>query len=81
MFGQSGSKKKKEDNEGLAVKSARGNMDEYEALRTIVAENSGLLSRVLEKIRIQRAMSGTKSGETPMPADEKKRQERREVAA
>ncbi len=72
MFGQSGNKKKKEDNEGLAVKSARGNMDEYEALRTIVAENTGLLSRVLEKIRIQRAMSGAKPSETPAPADDKK---------
>lgn len=47
-------------------------MDEYEALRTIIAENVGLLSRVLEKIRVQRAMSGTKSNEAPEPADDKK---------
>lgn len=32
-------------------------MDEYEAMRTIVSENPGLLNRVLEKIRIHRAMN------------------------
>jgi hypothetical protein len=57
MFGQSNNKKKKDENEGLAVKSARGNMDEYEALRTIIAENAGLLARVLEKIKVHRALS------------------------
>jgi hypothetical protein len=72
MFGQSGNKKKKDEAEGLAVKSARGNMDEYEALRTIVAENTGLLARVLEKIRIQRAMSGAKPSATPAPTADKK---------
>ena len=72
MFGQSGNKKKKDEAEGLAVKSARGNMDEYEALRTIVAENSGLLARVLEKIRIHRTMSNAKPGEIEKPADDKK---------
>ena len=59
MFGGSNNTKKKEENDGLAKKSARGNMDEYEALRTIVAENQGLLSRVLEKLRVHRSMSGT----------------------
>jgi hypothetical protein len=72
MFGQSGNKKKKEESEGLAVKSARGNMDEYEALRTIIAENTGLLGRVLEKLRIHRAMSNTKPGEVTKPADDQK---------
>ena len=72
MFGSSNNKKKKDESDGLATKSSRGNMDEYEALRTIIAENVGFLSRVLEKIRVQRAMSGTKSNEAPEPADDKK---------
>lgn len=57
MFG--GKKKQSErDQDTIMQKSARGNMDEYEALRTIVAENAGLLTRVLDKIRIQRTLSG-----------------------
>ena len=72
MFGQSSNKKKKEENEGLATKSARGNMDEYEALRTIVAENTGLLARVLDKIRVHRSMSNTKSPDAPKPDEDKK---------
>jgi hypothetical protein len=60
MFGAK-SKKKEEQAAGLMQKSSRGNMDEYEALRTIVAENAGLLARVLEKIRIQRTLSGKTS--------------------
>ena len=66
MFGNSG--KKKAENDGLAVKSARGNMDEYEALRTIVAENVSLLSRVLEKIRIHRTMNGSPKDAKSPPA-------------
>lgn len=56
-----GAKKKKtdEDAAGVMQKSARGNMDEYEALRTIVAENAGLMNRVLEKIKIHRTLAGT----------------------
>lgn len=73
MFGQSGNKKKKEDQEGLATKSARGNMDEYEALRTIVAENAGLLSRVMEKIRVHRSMSGAPATQDPKPTDPKEK--------
>ena len=63
MFGQSG-KKNNESQSGIQKTSARGNMDEYEALRTIVAENPGLLMRVLEKIRAARdgAGSGQKIG-------------------
>jgi hypothetical protein len=61
-----GAKKKKSDADaaGVMQKSSRGNMDEYEALRTIVSENAGLLNRVLEKIKIHRTLSGTykKSG-------------------
>lgn len=65
-----GNKKKKADdaNSGVMQKSARGNMDEYQALRTIIAENQGLLVRVLEKIRIQRTLSG----KTPKPPELKK---------
>jgi hypothetical protein len=61
MFGQSKSNKKREDNEAVQKKSARGNMDEYEALRTIVAENPGLFNRVLEKIRVHRAMNSSEN--------------------
>ncbi len=43
-----------EHRSGLPKKSSRGNMDEYEAVRTIVAENPGLLMRVLDKIRSSR---------------------------
>lgn len=57
MFGAK-SKKKDDDNSKVMQKSTRGNMDEYQALRTIVAENPGILTRVLEKIRVQRALSG-----------------------
>ena len=55
-----GAKKKKNDADasGVMQKSSRGNMDEYEALRTIVAENAGLLNRVLEKIKIHRTLTG-----------------------
>ncbi len=56
MFGSNNSKKKGDENATLATSSARGNMDEYEALRTIVAENSGLLNRVFDKIRKTRAL-------------------------
>jgi hypothetical protein len=56
----SGSRKKNNENEsGIQKTSARGNMDEYEALRTIVAENPGLLMRVLEKIRAARDSNGS----------------------
>ncbi|MCX6116552.1 MAG: hypothetical protein NT027_03350 [Proteobacteria bacterium] len=60
MFGAK-TKKKEEQAAGLMQKSARGNMDEYEALRTIVAENSALLSRILDKIRVHRTLSGKTS--------------------
>lgn len=56
MFGSNNSKKKGEENAALATSSARGNMDEYEALRTIIAENNGLLNRVFDKIRKTRAL-------------------------
>jgi hypothetical protein len=73
MFGQSKNNKKRDEQDGIQKKSARGNMDEYEALRTIVAENPGLFSRVLEKIKIYRAMhaSQDESGQQ-VPADKKK---------
>jgi flagellar basal body rod protein FlgF len=66
MFGSNNNKKKSDENASLATSSARGNMDEYEALRTIVAENAGLLGRVFEKIRKTRAMS--KGSKTDIPA-------------
>ncbi len=58
MFGGS-RKKEKENQSGIQKTSSRGNMDEYEALRTIVAENPGLLMRVLEKLRAARDSSGS----------------------
>jgi hypothetical protein len=61
MFGQSGNSKKKDDSDAIQKKSARGNMDEYEAMRTIVSENPGLMTRVLEKIRVHRAMNSAAS--------------------
>lgn len=75
-----GAKKKKEnsDNAGVMQKSTRGNMDEYEALRTIVAENTGLLNRVMEKIRIQRTLSGLpKKGEVSAEETGKEREPER----
>ena len=68
MFGGK-SKKSAEDSAALAQKSARGNMDEYEALRTIISENLGLSTRVLEKIRSHRAMSSMGSKDTPSAKD------------
>lgn len=55
MFGDSQDKKKSSDSNGIPKTSSRGNMDEYEAVRSIVSSNPGLLSRVLEKIRSHRA--------------------------
>jgi hypothetical protein len=54
-----GTKKKKVSTSTSSIMqtSSRGNMDEYEALRTIVSENSGLLQRVLDKIKFLRAQS------------------------
>ena len=57
MFGAK-SKKKEDASNGVMKKSTRGNMDEFEALRTIVSENPGLMARILDKIRIQRTLSG-----------------------
>ena len=68
MFGVK-SKKKEDDANALMQKSARGNMDEYEALRTIIAENQGLFTRVLEKIRTHRAMSSMGAKDSPSGAD------------
>jgi hypothetical protein len=75
MFGSNSNKKKGDENATLATSSARGNMDEYEALRTIVAENSSLLNRVFDKIRKARSMS-TATSKTEIsapPASEKKK--------
>jgi hypothetical protein len=72
MFGQSNSNKKKEDHDGLQKKSSRGNMDEYEALRTIVSENPGLMNRVLEKIRVHRAMNSSDNDPLNKAAEDKK---------
>jgi hypothetical protein len=60
MAGNSLDNKKNKEKEGLPQTSPRGNMDEYEAVRTIVSTNPGLLTRVLEKIRTQRS---SKQGE------------------
>ncbi len=69
MFGAK-TKKKEDDTSRIMQKSTRGNMDEYEALRTVVAENTGLLVRILEKIRVQRTLSG-KTSQTEVSANEK----------
>jgi hypothetical protein len=61
MFGDSQDKKKSPENQGIPKSSPRGNMDEYEAVRSIVSSDPGLLSRVLEKIRSHRA---SKSGDS-----------------
>lgn len=50
-------KNSRDQNAGIPQSSSRGNMDEYEAVRTIVAENPGLLMRVLDKIRAARSAS------------------------
>lgn len=54
MFGTSNNKKKSAENQGVLKTSPRGNVDEFEAVTSIVTSNSGLLSRVLDKIRMQR---------------------------
>lgn len=41
----------------IKQKSHRGALDELESLRSIVAENPTLLNKVLEKIRIHKALS------------------------
>ncbi len=71
MFGAK-TKKKEENSNGVMQKSTRGNMDEFEALRTIVSENAGLLARVLDKIRIQRTLSG----KGPKPEESSKKEEK-----
>jgi len=72
MFGGKNKRSEKAD-DGLMQKSKRGNMDEYEALRTIIAENSGLLARVLEKIRVQRGLSQKNPKAEAPKSDEKKK--------
>ena len=47
-------------------------MDEYEALRTIVSENPGLMNRVLEKIRVHRAMNSSDNDPLNKAAEDKK---------
>ena len=41
----------------MKQKSHRGALDELESLRSIVAENPTLLQKVLEKIRVHKALS------------------------
>ena len=75
MFG--GKKKKADaDNAGVMQKSARGNMDEYEALRTIVAENTGLMNRVMEKIKIHRTLNGSRKAGVEAPEEKERVPER-----
>lgn len=50
--------KSREAQNGIPKSTHRGNMDEYEAVRTIVSENPGLLMRVLDKIRSARDGQG-----------------------
>jgi hypothetical protein len=73
MFGSNNKKKSGKESEGLATSSSRGNMDEYEALRTIIAENPGLLLRVFDKIRVARAMSKTSKTDLPPESDNDKK--------
>lgn len=66
MFGVK-KKQNEANNSKVMQQSARGNMDEFEALRTVIAENTGLLNRVLEKIRIQRTLSNSSKSDPAKP--------------
>lgn len=68
MFSDSKNKKNSESS-GIPQSSIRGNMDEYEAVRSIVSGNPGLLTRVLEKLRSNRRDKQTPS-KTPTPPTE-----------
>jgi|LakMenEpi03Aug12_release.lakeMendotaPanAssembly.Ray.scaffolds.fasta_scaffold3059105_1 hypothetical protein len=68
---QDTSNKSRNQSGGIAKSSHRGNMDEYEAVRTIVSENPGLLMRVLEKIRAARNGDANQKTNTPKKDDDK----------
>jgi hypothetical protein len=48
----------------------RGTHDDLEVLKMIIEEHPGLKKRILDKIRIQRSLSG-RSSETQLGASEK----------
>lgn len=73
MFGDSNSKKKSNDNQGVLKTSPRGNMDEFEAVSSIVTSNTGLLSRVLEKIRSNRRESQNPGKTANKPTEQSKK--------
>jgi hypothetical protein len=68
MSSDSNNKRKSVENQGVLKTSPRGNMDEFEAVSSIVTSNSGLLSRVLDKIRFQRRDSQTPGKSANKPA-------------
>lgn len=73
MSGDSNNKKKSGDNQGVLKTSPRGNMDEFEAVSSIVTSNSGLMSRVLDKIRMQRRDSQSPGKSSTKPAEQPKK--------
>lgn len=73
MSSDSNNKKKSGENQGVLKTSPRGNMDEFEAVSSIVTSNSGLMSRVLEKIRVQRRDSQTPGKSGNKPAEQAKK--------
>lgn len=73
MSSDSNNKRKSVENQGVLKTSPRGNMDEFEAVSSIVTSNSGLMSRVLEKIRIQRRDNQTPGKSANKPAEQAKK--------
>lgn len=73
MFGPSNNKKKSNENQGVLKSSPRGNMDEFETVTSIVTSHSGLLSRVLDKIRMQRRELQSSEKSAPKSADQNKK--------
>lgn len=73
MFGTPNNKKKSAENQGVLKTSPRGNMDEFEAVTSIVTSNSGLFSRVLDKIRMQRRELQSSEKSAPKNADQAKK--------
>lgn len=73
MFGDSNNKKKSNDNQGVLKTSPRGNIDEFEAVSSIVTSNTGLLSRVLEKIRSHRRDVQNPGKTTAKPGEQTKK--------
>jgi hypothetical protein len=73
MSSDANNKRKSGEHQGVLKTSPRGNMDEFEAVSSIVTSNSGLLSRVLDKIRVQRRDNQTPGKSPNKPADQAKK--------